>query len=159
MKGRKDRRTAVPWPVPAGTDTHHSMRGPVTLRRFSLRMLGSAGGIKLCPLSHLHGVCRDHGLSPLQGEGCLVGGVGGVVGFFNLIFFFCFYFSAFLWHPSWLPLALRHPRPPPPQCGSLLLSPGTPQNRVRKLRFPRSSSPQRGKSGPAALTKQELTSP
>lgn len=41
MEGRKDRGTAVPRPVPAGTDTHHSMRGPVTLQHFSLQMLGS----------------------------------------------------------------------------------------------------------------------
>lgn len=71
MEGWKDRGTAVPQPVPAGTDTHHSPRGPVTLQRFSMQMLGSAGGSKLRPLSHLHGVYRDHGLSPLQGRGGL----------------------------------------------------------------------------------------
>lgn len=82
MKGRKDRRTAVPWPVPAGTDTHHSMRGPVTLQRFSLRMLGSTGGIKLCPLSHLHGCLPGPWPQPIAGGGLFGWGGGGRCGFF-----------------------------------------------------------------------------
>lgn len=48
-----DRGTAVPQPVLAGTDTHHGTRGPVTLQRFSLRMLGSAGNTGICRR------CRD----------------------------------------------------------------------------------------------------
>lgn len=129
MEGRKDRGTAVPWPVLAGTDTHHNTRGPVTLRCLSLQMLGSAGDIELCPLPRLQGCLQGPWPQHVAKGGCCLRGLG----FFLLLFI----------SPLSFGIHLSCPCPSDTQvstskCCSLLLSPSTnppTQNRVRKLGF------------------------
>lgn len=39
----------------------------MTLQRFSMQMLGSTGGVKLCPLSHLHACLQGPRPQPIAG--------------------------------------------------------------------------------------------
>lgn len=59
----------------------------MTLQCFSLQMLGSAGGVELCPLSHLHGCLQGPWPQPKVGVVCS----GSLV-----LFFFSFVFISLL---------------------------------------------------------------
>lgn len=157
-EGRMDRGTAVPQPVLAGTDTHHGTRGPVTLQRFSLRMLGSAGGVGICPLSHLHAFLQGPQPSAYCKGGCFFWGfLGWFFNHFYLLFLFpCFPLAPLSVAPAQTPQAAICTAQQSSLSQRYFLPP---HNRVRKFRFPGERGLKERGSRPTAPSEQERVSP